>query len=432
MGVNYNASATTDGLVFYVDAANPKSYLFAGENYCRNSTAIGDVRLGASGAGGYDNGGCLITLNAGIAPDGSNTATLIDQLGNTNNYVFGQSTLALRPTSVYTYSIYFKQDNGTNFVITIDENANGGQRYALTYTYSTQAVVTGPGGGGLSLDGSIIGGTVTSVGNGWFRAALTFKTSSTPTGSYNMLDMIRFASGGPRTYVWGRQLERGATANTFIPTTSSVVAGSSTWIDMINGNNVTLYNNPGFYSKAIQFREASSGSNAHGVAQVDYGIMRQSGARGTWTLETVFTYLTQTSGNGNFGVIENVIFGRAGCHGGIYTWSPNLLYADIKTQDCWTGYSSAPFGSVIPGNTYHCVMTYNNGVTKTYLNGYYVGTGSMNVDIYYPVYGTALYLGGIPSYNPNIDMHVARAYTKELSTSEVLQNYNAFKGRGGM
>ena len=420
MGVNYNASATTDGLVFYVDAANPKSYNGA-ENLLMYSSSIGNSLA-------YTIAGGSIVLNAALAPDGTFTATEMDQLGQANNYIFGGASISLVPNKLYTYSIYFKQVNTNDFYLTIDEAGFAGRRYFFQYVYSTQTLTTGYSG--AAGNGVITNAYVVSVGNGWFRGVITFRTSTSSVNFF--IDMINRFSGANKTYVWGRQLERGDVVSNYLPTTATALPRSSTWIDMINGNNVTLVNGPGFANNTIQFRETSSGNNSYGVAQVDYGIMRQSGARSTWTLETVFTYLTQTSGNGNFGVIENVIFGRQGCHGGIYTWSPNLLYADIKTQDCWTGYSSAPFGSVVPGNTYHCVMTYNNGVTKTYLNGYYVGTGSMNVDIYYPVYGTALYLGGIPSYNPNIDMHVARAYTKELSTAEVLQNYNAFKGRGGM
>ena len=84
------------------------------------------------------------------------------------------------------------------------------------------------------------------------------------------------------------------------------------------------------------------------------------------------------------------------------------------------------------GNTYHAVMAYNGGVTKVYLNGQYVASATMNINIYYPTYSPSLFVGGMQYYCSNVDMHLARAYTKELSAAEVLQNYNAFKGRGGM
>lgn len=229
--------------------------------------------------------------------------------------------------------------------------------------------------------------------------------------------------------------------NTSVPTSSlrfyvdaanpkSYPGSGSTWFDLIGGQNVTLQNSPTFLNNSIQFRENIAGSPKIGTATVDFGILRQSGQAASWTLETCFKYLAQTSGNGNFGVSENVILGRAGCHGGIYTWSSNTIQGAIKTASCWTGAVTPSYGTLTVNNSYHAVMTYNNGVVKTYLNGQFVSTATLDYATYgTTAYGTTLFLGGINQYTSNVDMYFAKAYNKELSQEEVTQIFNAVRGR---
>lgn len=210
----------------------------------------------------------------------------------------------------------------------------------------------------------------------------------------------------------------------------SYPGSGSTWFDLIAGRNVTLQNSPTFSNNSIQFRENVSGSPKIGTATVDFGILRQSGQTSSWTLEACFKYLTQTSGNGNFSLNENVILGRAGCHGGIYTWSSNTIQAAIKTASCWTGAITPSYGTLTVNNSYHAVMTYNNGVVKTYLNGQYISTATLDYATYGTAgYSTTLFLGGINQYVSNIDMYFAKAYNKELSQSEVTKIFNALRGR---
>lgn len=442
MGINYNSAATTDGLVFCVDAATPKSYVSKRENLLTYSTQIGDIPNASWNIYRvFDSAGNVpprIQLNAATAPDGTNTATLIETF-TSNGSVEAFSPANLMQKRIYTYSIYFKQVNLPTFYITIDENWNGGQRYFLQYNYSTQVVTTGNGGGGTIGDGILIGGTVTSVGNGWFRASITFQTNSPSSGvGVQRLDeMIGRFNGPGQTLVWGRQLETGSVMNDFVPTTTTAISKSAIWIDSINGNNVTLVNNPPNVNNMIQFREnggttGNSLSGTYGTATLDYGILTNTGKNAQWSIETMFQYLPQTTGNGNYGLYEGVILGRSGCHGGIYTWPTDLIYAAIKTNDCWGGAVNTPIGTLVANNHYHVVMTYNAGVVKGYLNGVYTTTQTLDTKTYSIPYSNVLFLGGIPTYLSNVNMHFAKAYTKELTAAEVLQNFNASRGRGGI
>ena len=84
---------------------------------------------------------------------------------------------------------------------------------------------------------------------------------------------------------------------------------------------------------------------------------------------------------------------------------------------------------------YHLVGTYTGGVGSTfYRNGVLVGTnsfaGSLND------YGTVLHIGGNVGWNSNYShnayINVVKVYQRALTSSEILQNYNATRSRFGL
>lgn len=94
----------------------------------------------------------------------------------------------------------------------------------------TQAVLLATGGSSVYVDmaaGTCTNGTITPVGNGWYRASFTYTAAST---SFVLQVCIGNASSANYTgdgvsgiYVWGAQLELGSVATSYIPTTSAQV-----------------------------------------------------------------------------------------------------------------------------------------------------------------------------------------------------------------
>lgn len=190
---------------------------------------------------------------------------------------------------------------------------------------------------------------------------------------------------------------------------------------------------PNFSESQHGFQLRESTQTRAYFSSADYGIMKSSNTTGQWTLETFFKFYNSTSGNGNVWMGEQTVIGRLGCHSGIQFYD-NLLYGHVKTNACWTGALWTGPHTLVNGNTYHVVFTYNNRVGKLYVNGSPASsnpTGSMNSANTIGHNDNNLCIG-IHGFVPNVDVYVARGYTKELSQSEVLQNFNALRGRYGI
>ena len=114
-------------------------------------------------------------------------------------------------------------------------------------------------------------------------------------------------------------------------------------------------------------------------------------------------FLGEVGANGNFDNIG-------------YTWTPTV------------------------GTWYHLSHTYDGTIQRLYINGVQVQTKNTSGLINYNVNNTKLVIGG--DYNSGYDggltarmngkISIVRIYDKALSASEVLQNYNALKGRFGL
>jgi len=215
---------------------------------------------------------------------------------------------------------------------------------------------------------------------------------------------------------------------------NSYPGSGNTWYDISGKNyNVTLYNSPAYSNGYIQFRSADSTSK-YGTASFDEGVLKSSNQTGSWTIESIFKYVSPPSS------IEAVVAGRSGCHGGIYLWSGNYIYNAIKTNQCWTGAINYPVGDPMSiEGIYHVTMTYNNGSVKSYINGVLTATATFNLANYSIFnYSNIFYIGGIPSGGPpqyyatNTDIAIVRCYNKELLASQISQNFNALRGRFGI
>lgn len=188
-----------------------------------------------------------LTANSTTAPDGATTAELYQEnTVTTGRYITRNNSFT--SGLAYTVSVFAKQ-------------APGSTRYAGlvflsgAFGVSATAVFTLSGAGSATI---VTAGTGTSASieqcaNGWYRCTLT--STATVTTSANI--QIRLTNspsgiagytgdGSSGIYIWGVQLEAGASASSYIPTSASTVtraadsATLSTLSNWFNSNEGTI------------------------------------------------------------------------------------------------------------------------------------------------------------------------------------------------
>jgi len=114
-------------------------------------------------------------------------------------------------TSEYTYSIYLKKNNHDFIQPYIFSGGGFAARIEINLTDGTFTTLNGSGA------------TVTSVGNGWYRATLIASLSSSATFTTGVLTSS--TTGSRSVYVFGAQLETGVATDYIATTTAAVSVG---------------------------------------------------------------------------------------------------------------------------------------------------------------------------------------------------------------
>jgi len=174
-----------------------------------------------------------VTADQGVAPDGTTTADLITQTTSTAiGAIYKNGYSPLTSGAVYTYSVHAKYVTGSNikFLLMQDYAITGGG--ALNRTYFNIET------GAIGTSDSDHTATTTDVGNGWFRFTVTITAGAT---GGNFAFYRSDADGGSNatlndTYLmWGLQLDKASAATTYLPTSSTALAGLTTVTRGVNG-----------------------------------------------------------------------------------------------------------------------------------------------------------------------------------------------------
>ena len=210
--------------------------------------------------------------------------------------------------------------------------------------------------------------------------------------------------------------------------TKSYPGSGTTWSDLSgNGNNGTLVNGPTFDSNnggSIQFDGVNDTVNITGPASRYFPIM-------DFTIQCVVK-TNQTTRNGFFSMSFGIILRHSGAAGtlqfrldngsSIPTFSPPFPSPNINDNN-WhvcnivvKGGDSATIDFFIDGTYYGQRSTLWSGVTRWPTNS--VGLGRDNNN------------SSASRYDGNISQ--VQIYNRALSAQEILQNYNATKGRYGL
>lgn len=209
-----------------------------------------------------------VTASSSIAPDGTNTGTLLTQGSAGLAEVY--AAISITAGTTITYSRYVKAGNSRWYRLQVK---NGGlTSFAYAWFDLTNGVV-----GGTSVIGgvaTISGNTITSVGNGWFRLTFTvmigaaFTTAVFAGSSVTNNNEATTISGGTRLE-WGNQIEAGAFATSYIPTVASQVTRSAD-VATMTGTNFSSWHNA---SEGTMYVEGASASTSRTIIAVDDGSM---------------------------------------------------------------------------------------------------------------------------------------------------------------
>jgi hypothetical protein len=229
--------------------------------------------------------------------------------------------------------------------------------------------------------------------------------------------------GGPNIITDGLVLALDAASPKSYP------GSGTTWYDLSGqGNNGTLVNGPTFSSAnrgIIVFNYQDY------VNTIDPGY--PSSGTNSFSLEIVFRIPAgATWSNGGSGT---AIIGRgdyAGSIGIIRSSTTNRVSFWVRLNG---GIIFNPSISGISRDQFHHVLgTYNSsGVAKIYHNGNFIteqigsNVGTLDAGSYR--LGGAIAFGGVSGEYGQGDISLTKIYNRELSSTEVLQNYNAIKSR---
>jgi hypothetical protein len=190
----------------------------------------------------------------------------------------------------------------------------------------------------------------------------------------------------------------------------------TTWFDLAGSNNGTLTNGPTFNS-----------SNG--------GSIVLDGTNDEILLSSPITFIS--SGSVNAWVKYNDVSGDLTLASGDGYGEGYWIYSAGSTVYTNWGSSYATFNDLksffVQNEKFYLTLTYGNNFAKIYKNGILIGSQSYTQSSNGVLRSFGRLYTGSGSYtNMNGNIYCSQIYNRELTNSEVLQNYNAQKARFGI
>lgn len=408
MSINYNPQIVTNGLVLCLDAANAKSF-DANENLLTYSEQLDNVAWTKTRGSAVS--------NTAISPDNTLTAdSFIEDTTATSSHYFFGSAVTLTIGLTYTFSCYVKA-NGRNFIAVQGDIGQGNLGGPTGFDLST---------GVYTLGASVTSASITNVGSGWYRISVT----AVATGinayagmalrtSYGVGIQTYTGDGTSGIYIWGAQFERASSASRYYATTGSAKNRGTSLIDLSgNGKNATLANGVVynyFNNGILNFNGTNQYATCSHPTGSSYGITYE-----------IFVKLNELTDNVILGFNNSTYFSGLSIIGGTrfigYLSASNYKYFNNTTIQTGTWYHLVMY---VGSSDASDIKGYVNGVLDTTTTNH---TGTA----YTPTTLTIAASNNLATYWLGCDIGIVRCYNRELTAAEVLQNYNANRGRFGI
>jgi len=448
MGLNYNPAAVIQGLVMYMDITNPRSYSGSGNtvfnlaNSGIAATIITGITYdndnkknlnfnGSSGymfsndtsmnfgyndftiqttlkLNGYSNG--FTGAYSAIVCAGSNISSSILQVGGTASS-YNQLGLWNQPTSTFDAVNYSFSTN---------------KIYNLTVTKNTSLVE-------FFVDGVSIGTTTSNktydftgsgfaIGRWYFPGSEQYlKGNIYDFKAYNRAltrdEVVQNYNASKGRYITPENIVTNGLILNIDPSNSSSYSGVGNTIYDLSGfgNTGTLTNGPTF--------SALNGGSLVLDGSNDYVSVNNNANILPYTAYTKIAYIYIS----NFSTVNNIISGGFSGQHAFWMFATNKLNAGHN--GAWNTVVGAT--SLSLNTWYFAAVTYNNSTGwKLYLNGVEDGT-SANTTTF--TGNQEIVIGAYSSGN-NFTGRITNVlvYNRALSATEIMQNYNATKGRFGL
>ena len=396
MTINYNPRVVIDGLVLNLDAANPRSLSGVNSNLI---TQPEDLSNGVWGKTSID-----VKSSTTFAPNGSNTVFSVTEIAASAQHLLYYSIGTVAVNDIFTFSGHFKNNSGVTQVV-LHTNGEG----TVTFNISgSNAGTVASTSGANTLSNSIV-----DAGNGWYRCAVTFKKANTVGTFYvsNQSGLGVYTGDGNKSYfAWGMKIERGGVLSDYYSSTGA--ASSTIWKDLsASGLTATLIGNPTYsslYGGCLNFTGTQTATVTSPLTQAN-------------TLQewTVCAWINVDNTNS-----QNLLNFNNGLYP-VYSASGSLLYLNGGANDYYT--YGGTFG--LQGWSYATFRFKNStGIRTIYKNGVAVTTSGPN---------NTSTPSGIPSTltigtNLRGSLSKLEIYNRLLTDTEVIQNFNALRGRYGI
>ena len=310
-----------------------------------------------------------IISSAGVAPDGTPSATKLNASVSSSNKVIYYGTALTAGT--YTASIY----------------AKAGELQGLAFATGTVGMFVNLSTGTYrsSYSSTPTSYSVTPAGNGWYRCSFTFTLAATNSlyiGPNDNIDSSLGAgvigTGSNGIYIWGAQLDSGTTLNNYTPTPANYSTAPSLLLNFANAavvdsagannlvtvSNATITSASKYGSGALAF----NGSSDYFQSSWSLNSFLSPGSN-NWTLET-WVYMTKSLSSTQ--VIVNYGYESSSTRSFVWYYNGDGTFRLAQSPDGSTNYDAgfgAPQGGFVLNTWYHLAIVRNFGAMTMYVNG---------------------------------------------------------------